>query len=306
MAGRSALHLSRSAACANELALLQRLRPDAEFSTPLTKLAQRGVPSGLTAIAVSISNSGDLSRHGLTAEHEKTLSEELHLYLLMAGLQIAYGGALRGDFSQSRKNFTMLLFELVKSYSGLAQQVGAHGLKPIANYAPWPLRLGYGRKEYRLFGKDAELIEGPEPDKLEVPEDPALLFPEVSGEFRFKSGSPEQRLAWTRGLTAMRAQMTDATNANGVEEAVALATERGMIIDDTVQDLRDDLNPTGRLLQPENLVHEIAAQRGVGLETALNNGLSDTENRELFHTAHPPRIAELVLTGLSRLSGRTA
>jgi hypothetical protein len=350
----------------DELALLKRLRPDAEFSTPMTKIVQRGVPSGLTAVAVSISGSGDLSRHGLTAEHEKTLTEEVHLYLLLAGLQIAYGGALQGDFSQSRNNFTMMLFELVKSYSRLAQQAGADGLKPIANYAPWPLRLGYGRREYRLFGTVADLIEGPEPAASEVPENPEELFPKPAtpGGFRFKSSSPEQRLAWTRGLTAMRAQMTHDTavrlaiggklqqfsgiypgvveeawmslatrrplylvgafggaahaviealegdgsrlmaamkNATGVEGTLALATSRGMIIDDSVQNSRDGLNPTGRLLRPETLAHEIAARHSTGLEDALNNGLSDDENRELFHTAHPPRIAELVLTGLSRL-----
>ena len=90
-------------------------------------------------------------------------------------------------------------------------------------------------------------------------------------------------------------------NATGVEETLALATSRGMSIDDSVHGSRDDLNPTGHLLHPETMAHEIAARDSTGLEAALNNGLSNAENRELFHTAHPPLIAELVLTGVSRL-----
>lgn len=348
-----------------ELELLHRLRPDAKFSTPLMKIVERGVPQGLTRIAVSISNSGELERRGLTARHERTLPEEVHLYLLMAGLQIAYGGALNGDFSKSGNNFTTMLFELVRSYAGLARQLGGD-LKPIANYAPWPLRLGYGRRELRLFGETAELIEGPAPPESEIPERPEDLFPKPAqdGGFRFKSDSPEQRLAWTRGLTAMRAEVTRNTdarlaiggklarysgvypgiveeawmslvtgqplylvgafggaasaviealegdgsrlsdvmrNTTGATETIRVAADRGIQIDQTVQWPRTDPNPPGRLLHPEAMAREIFARHEPGPAAALNNGLTDDENRELFHGAHPPLIAELVLTGLSRL-----
>ncbi len=99
----------------------------------------------------------------------------------------------------------------------------------------------------------------------------------------------------------VRTMLTDAMkNAKDLEETLALATSRGMSLDDTVRDSREELNPEGQLLNPETMAQEIAALHGQGLEATLNNGLSDPENRELFHTAHPPRIAELVLTGLSR------
>jgi hypothetical protein len=107
--------------------------------------------------------------------------------MLMAGLQIAFGGALTGDFSRSANNFTTNLFDLLESYAGLAQQAGADGLKPIANYAPWPLRLGYGGREYQLFGSAAVLIEEPEPAASEVPENPEELFPEPATAGGFAS-----------------------------------------------------------------------------------------------------------------------
>lgn len=55
------------------------------------------------------------------------------------------------------------------------------------------------------------------------------------------------------------------------------------------------------MLHPLTMAQEIAARNKLGPAAALNNGLIDDENRQLFHTAHPPQIAELVLTGLSRL-----
>ena len=74
------------------------------------------------------------------------MSDEVHLYLLLAGLQIAYGGALSANFGDAG-NFTLRLFELVRSYSDLARRAGAEELHPILNYAPWPLRIGYGDRE---------------------------------------------------------------------------------------------------------------------------------------------------------------
>ncbi len=349
-----------------EYALMKQLRPDAELLTPLMKLARRRRSTGKSVIAVSISGSGDLARHGLTKHHEKTLAEELHLYLLMAGLQIAYGGALRGDFSSASGNFTMMLFELVRSYAGLAKQAGVERLQPIVNYAPWPLRLGYGRQEYRLFQSDAELVAGPAPDPSEIPESVDDLFPQPADreEFRFKSDTVARRLAWTRGLTAMRAQMTEAclarlaiggklTGFSGiypgiVEEAwMSLASGRPLylvgtfggaaaaVIDtlqgdascltDAMQNATDSqatldlaksrgmteqqpgdsrvLYSVGQILHPHAMVSDITGRGKPGIASALNNGLSDEENQELFGSAHPPRIAELVLTGLARLRG---
>lgn len=350
----------------DEIGLLKRLRPDAEFSTPLTKLAKRGVPKGWTAMAVSIGNSDELDRYGFSKELEKTLMDELHLYLLMAGLQIAYGGALKGDFGKGHNNFTVLLFDLVSGYSDLASKAGAKSLRPILNYPPWPLHLDYGQSEIDLFGTHADLIRGAAPDSSEVPETPDELFPIPKDEedFRFVSGTPEQRLAWTRGLTAMRAQITDETatklavggklnhyagmypgiveeawmslvrrkplflvgaiggaahaviealkgndealrrtmaNVPDLKAILALAESRYVTIDESVKTSRTQLHGKGYMVHPDAMAAEITARAEVGLQKALNNGLSDDQNRELFYSAHPPRIAELILTGLSRL-----
>lgn len=345
-----------------ELGVLAALRPNATFTTPLTRIARRSLPEGVSAVAVSISNSGDLARHGLSPEHQDTLSDEIHLYLLLAGLQIAYGGALSGDFAKG-SNFTLRLFGLVDGYSQLAEGIGGT-LQPILNYAPWPLRLSYTDREYNLFGKVAKLIEGPQPPAGELNEDIDDLFPAGNG-FRFKSETPGQRLAWTRGLTAMRKQMTDGVQARiaiggklsgfsglypGIveeawmslihnqplylvsafggaadavrcaldgdttllqksfdsvpnrQEVVQLAADRGY----EIIDLHSEANKEGRLFDGrlfagERMTNDILQAGKQGLGDTLNNGLSDEQNRELFRCTQAPRIAELILSGLSRI-----
>jgi hypothetical protein len=188
-----------------ELAVLRTLVSDAEFTTPLTTRAQ-GTRMDGHLIAVSISNSGDLAAHGLCDVHEQTLADEICLYLLLSGCRIAYGGALSPQI-HTASNFTLRLFEIVRAYSSLAQAAVGKGLHPIVNYAPWPLRLSYNDQILSLFGSVATLVEGARPSDIAEGDD--TLFPlNGSGKRNLAADTPERRLAWARGLTAMRTQMT--------------------------------------------------------------------------------------------------
>jgi hypothetical protein len=197
-----------------ELEVLQRLRPSARFLTPLTKLAAGTRPSHVETISVSISDSDDIRRVGLSKAHLDTLTDEIHLYLLLAGLKIAYGGALKGDFSQA-SNFTLRLFELVRAYSKLAEGVHAKPLtRAILNVAPWPLWLGYGESEWKLFAQDiAAYDQVPRPD---IPWSNDDVFPVVDGARVLRSDMPQRRYAWARGLTAMRERLTELSQARFV------------------------------------------------------------------------------------------
>lgn len=180
-----------------ELQVLHRLRPKARFLTPLTKLARWPRPSPIETIAVSISESDDVRKYGLSPEHFDTLSDEIHLYLLLAGLKIAYGGALKGGFGTS--NFTLRLFELVRTYSKLAEGVNAPPLEgAILNVAPWPLWLAYGESEWKLFSGDiARYEQGPRP---ELPWTDDEMFP--PGETALACSARTRQSAATPGLAA--------------------------------------------------------------------------------------------------------
>jgi hypothetical protein len=350
-----------------ELDVLNSLRPNAHFLTPFSKIARWKKPDRIQCLAVSTSVSNDKERLGLSRTHEEAIFDEIHGYFLLAGFQIAYGGALQADISKGT-NFTHRLFELVRAYSRIAADAGASQLKPILNFAPWPLRLMYGEEELKLFGVVADLVEGNRPPANEVPEKDGELFP-PGCPVPALPDSPERRLAWTRGLTAMRLQMTRQAQARVViggtltgfkglypgvvEEAwmpvvggqplflvgafggaaravidllqkrerpelttaglaltvpnfqavVELSKRRGLeqVEPTTALNVRP-LELAGKLVMPDRIVRDFQAAGQSGLATALNNGLSDVENSELFRSLDPPRIAELVLAGLTRLS----
>jgi hypothetical protein len=200
-----------------ELKVLHDLRPKASFITPLTKLAREAGSARPATITVSISASDDVRRYGLSAEHFDTLSDEIHLYLLLAGLKIAYGGALKGSFSGA-SNFTLRLFELVRAYSKLADGLDVTPLKKaIINVAPWPLYLDYGQPEWKLFnGTDAlaEYRPAPRPDLAAGEDD---LFPPQDDKTKSRvfgvEDTPLRRVAWAKGLTAMRKAITEESQA---------------------------------------------------------------------------------------------
>ena len=51
----------------------------------------------------------------------------------------------------------------------------------------------------------------------------------------------------------------------------------------------------------ERMSTDIIKNANAGLETALNNGLDETENRELMYCPDPQRIVQLVLRGLGQI-----
>ena len=198
-----------------ELEVLAELRADCTFVTPLTRLAQTPRPQHVSRIAVSISEYEDIARYGLSAAHFATLTDEVHLYLLLAGLKIVYGGGLTGGMA-SGSNFTLRLFDLVRSYSKLAESINAPPLRDaILNVAPWPLRLGYGDAEWCLFsdatGSIAKYDDGPRP--LELAQTDEALFDHAGGVWKLPSDTALRRYAWARGLTLMREAITSLSQA---------------------------------------------------------------------------------------------
>ncbi len=267
---------------------------------------------------------------------------------MLAGIKIAYGGALSGSFAHG-DNFTLRLFELVRTYSGLAEGVNAPQLnKAIVNVAPWPWRLNYGDDEWKLFDGDiADYKEGPRPDLTSTDEE---LFPIIDGKHALKYDNPQKRYACARGLTAMRKTITSMCEARlvlggkltgyaglvpGVIEEAWLSLSQkhplylvggyggaGRAVCDLLLGIpRKEFTElwaaqqipeysTTLAYHPSNaealpllpaIGQEIAAWTGNDLGTVLNNGLDDSENRELMTCTDAQKIAELVLRGLGRL-----
>jgi hypothetical protein len=127
---------------------LDRLQPtgaiDSErhidLTTPLSELARWKRPPGIKTVAVSLSNAPDTELYGGSPEHLATFADDLVLYLLIAGLRVAYGGVLGHDALQKGAiegddiNYVERLLAMVRSHSLLLSDVAGKPPIPIENW----------------------------------------------------------------------------------------------------------------------------------------------------------------------------
>lgn len=184
-----------------ERALLEGLGAGRSLRTPLGRIAEAGLPPGVREVVVSVSSPGDeeLRRLGTSAHHIETLTDELHLAVLMAGARILYGGLVNYT-STGPSNFVLRLFDLARRYATLAP---APILGPrVLNVPPWPLHLSYGDKELDLFSSLADLERGPTPALDGLPFEPWAggAFPAIT--------SVPRLVAVGLGLREMRRHVT--------------------------------------------------------------------------------------------------
>jgi hypothetical protein len=159
--------------------------------TPLQRAAN-GHPLSKTPIVLSVSESGDAERYGMTSSHLSAALYEISRQLLARGASLHYGGHLGED------GYTVALFDMAKAYSALS------GLPPaerIVNHVGWPLPLATLPVALRAkYQSVATFRRIPRPDGV------AALEPEtfVDEPTVFPADSDRRRYAWARGMTAMR------------------------------------------------------------------------------------------------------
>jgi hypothetical protein len=337
-----------------ELDRLQPADPDPArrpvLTTPLSELARWPRPSAVQTVAVSLSNAPDTANFGGSIDHLATFADDLVLYLLIAGLRVAYGGVIGHEALQNGAvvgddiNYVARLLSMVRSHSVLLSEVIGKPLDPIENWVAWPIHLNFGDAELRTYGQEATLRDLPPPPDLDVAAEE--LAPLANGFVPPKT--PPQRYAWARSLTFMRASMQSGTSARiamggrlagyqglwpGVLEEGVIAlrarqplyllglfggaarllidalhgiarkelTSQGLASIPGSDELRAEYRRRGHQVQtPEELAAELSQAGAGGIAAALNNGLSEEENTELFGSDDPQRIVTLILEGLRR------
>ncbi len=186
-----------------ERAVLASLSRDRTLVTPLGRIVRAGVPPNVREVVVSVSSPGPaaLRALGLVGHHIDAVTDKLHLGVMLAGLRIVYGGLVNYT-SAGPSNFVLRLFDIVRRYGDLAQDLALPWNAPVLNFPPWPLHLSYGDQELDLFGKLAELERGPTPDLA------TLVYEEwAPGAFPAIDSVP-RLLAVGLGLREMRVRST--------------------------------------------------------------------------------------------------
>ncbi len=189
-----------------------------DLTTPLSALARWPRPPSIQTVAVSLSNAPDAADYGGGPEHLGTFADDLVLYLMIAGLRVAYGGAFghdalrEGTVEGDDINYIERLLAMVRSHSILLNEVRALPPAPIENWVAWPIHQRFGTDELRHYGQQAVLKDLPSPPDLEVGS--KELNPLPNGFFPPDNAS--RRYAWARSLTFMRQTMQQATSARVV------------------------------------------------------------------------------------------
>ncbi|MCY3954821.1 MAG: hypothetical protein OXF47_02355 [Nitrospira sp.] len=148
-------------------------------------------------VAISISESPDMSMFGLSDGHLRDAMAEIALQLLASGTSLAYGGDLRAH------GFTELLFELLMRYQDHPRHSGKI---TVTNYLAWPVHIRMTADELAAFStgheKSVHIIFLAR-DGTRLEQEKCLELPVYE---------PDEN-EWTEGLTAMRNVMREKTQA---------------------------------------------------------------------------------------------
>ena len=94
-------------------------------------------------VAISISESPDMSVFGLSDAHLRDAMDRLALHLLSSGARLAYGGDLRAN------GFTEWLFELVSRYRRETSETQIS----VTSYLAWPNHISMPADELEKISK---------------------------------------------------------------------------------------------------------------------------------------------------------
>lgn len=170
------------------------------LETPLQRAGAARTLAGRT-IALSISESDDIRRRGLFPANLDDALMEISRQLLVRGTALAYGGHLGSE------GYTISLFDLVRAHLNVSTLPPA---ERIVNYTGWPVPWAtVPVKQRAKYQNYVTYRRTPRPVDVGAL-DPAAFVDEPT---YFPADSPARRYAWARGMSAMREQQSEETDA---------------------------------------------------------------------------------------------
>lgn len=262
---------------------------------------------GRQMVAISTSESPDMSALGLSEGHLRDAMAEIARHLLALGARLVYGGDLRAH------GFSELLFELVARHRRDADE--ADHRASVTNYLAWPVHML--QSSAKLDEVIADLEGSAELVCLRL-DGSRLAMAERRGLTSLQPTEEE----WSEGLTAMRRTMLGETNARIVlggrtdkymgsmpgiaEEALlSLKGKQPLYLMGGFGGCARDVAEAMGIVSPwvasrspwpgKNLFSEFSS-------ADLNNGLTAEENTTLSQTPHVDQAIVLILRGLMRVT----
>ncbi len=295
-----------------------------KFKTPMEKQASDNKLND-AQIALSVSDSEDLSLLGIGKEMLCDLTVELSRHILKAGGKMIYGGNL------SKDGYTKLFRDLSDQYGKYEKE--KKDVFYFTNYLSWPLynQMSMEDKADYLSCR-VQLVEC----------EPSVSVPvDMKNEFVVPDND-ELSYMWATSLTAMRQQAESQVHARVLVggKVIGFSGRMAGIVEEFITarqanhpvyliggfggaakllskiiEKKDGFNSEQLLkvaledkkyknlydyYEKKELHIDYSFLDGITIEDLRNNGLSDDENRKLFHSTNVMEIVSLVLYGLSK------
>ncbi|OYZ71858.1 MAG: hypothetical protein B7Y06_13160 [Burkholderiales bacterium 24-55-52] len=268
-------------------------------------------PLSQIAVAISISDSNDMSVLGLAEEHLRDAMAEIARYLLAMGARLVYGGDLRA------RGFTELLFELVARHRRDSDE-GDNRLA-VMSYLPWPVHSAKAAEELLSLASD---LQGVAEIHYLDPQGGELMPQALQAE-PVSAVKSEQ---WTSSLSSMRRVLTNASDARivlggrvlgfkgrmpGIAEEVLCSLEAAQPLfilggfGGCARDIAEEI----KLVAPRSFASDQWPGRDqfTSLDASvLRNGLNEDENATLARTVHVDEAIALILRGLLHIAAEAA
>ena len=255
------------------------------------------------AVAVSISDSPDMSALGLSDGHLREAMVEIARHVLRTGSQLVYGGDLR------QYGFSELLLEMVARYRPVGD--GGDEDVDITNYLAWPVHMQISST--KLEETAEALVGSARLVCLDIDGKPVILE-----ERRQRRQAEPMEVEWSDGLTAMRRHMLAESDARivlggrvdrykgampGIGEEALLSLDAGqpLFVVGGFGGCAHDIAESMRLMEPRMFYRRTWMGRETFDEFSaedLNNGLTFEENATLASTPHIDQAIVLIRRGL--------
>jgi len=301
--------------------ITQKAKQTKEFKTPMELLTQ-SINLNKRQVAISVAESEDLASLGIGEEMLRDLTTELSRHILKAGGRMIYGGDLR------KNGFTELFRDLSSQYGQYEKE------KPevcyFRNFLAWPLYINMSiadEAEYRRCR--VELVKVP-PSNAVQEDDKTKFIPPINVESRYKWATSltdmrkmEEDEAVARILVGGRKNGFVGKMAGIVEEFI-MAKEHNhpiyliggfggaaKVLVDIIEKNDGITSETLKQLAVSDTktceLYEFYKSKGQSVDYtlldgisigSLDNGLTEDENKRLFHSVNVMEIVSLVLHGL--------
>ncbi|WP_371803060.1 TIR domain-containing protein [Candidatus Lokiarchaeum ossiferum] len=280
-----------------ELEIFKKFDPDCSILTPIQLFSEifNSNFNNQFKIGISISDPNEINKIGLTEYHIQDIFIELARYFLCIGAVLVYGGNL------DQNGFTQKLFDLVERHKRDNLK-----FKKVENYLCWPYYLLLSEH------KEAELSNVATIFKIGIDDNLSSDFPDFEGM------TSNEKQKFESLLTKMREDMNDGTDCRIIMggRTFGFKGKYPGIIEESLIAIKSEkpiyflggFGGAAKIIVELVCKNEISIKLPTEIQTFfsnlqvddLNNGLSKSENYQLFNSTNIFEIITLILKGFQK------